>query len=54
MDPDENRDTQRRLAERMLEAEEPHPSDAVRLAELVLALDDWLRAGGFPPRGWRR
>jgi hypothetical protein len=54
MDPDESRDAQRRLAERMLEGEAPHPSDAVRLAELVLALDNWLRAGGFPPRDWRQ
>lgn len=28
--------------------------DAERLAELVLALDEWLRKGGFLPRKWEK
>jgi hypothetical protein len=28
--------------------------DATRLAELVLALDEWIRKGGFLPTRWRR
>ena len=27
--------------------------DAVRLAELVLALDEWIRRGGFLPGAWQ-
>jgi len=28
--------------------------DAVRLAELVLALDGWIKKGGFLPEQWKR
>ena len=28
--------------------------DAVRLAELVLQLDDWLQHGGFKPERWTK
>lgn len=28
--------------------------DAVRLAELVSGLDEWLTRGGFLPDAWRR
>jgi hypothetical protein len=27
--------------------------DGVRLAELVVALDEWIRKGGFLPYRWR-
>jgi hypothetical protein len=29
-------------------------NDAVRLAELVDALDDWICRGGFLPRQWQQ
>jgi hypothetical protein len=29
-------------------------ADAERLAELVLALDEWIVRGGFLPDAWRR
>jgi hypothetical protein len=28
--------------------------DAQRLAELVIALDEWVRSGGFLPAAWQR
>lgn len=28
--------------------------DAERLAELVEALDDWIRKGGFLPKDWQK
>jgi hypothetical protein len=28
--------------------------DAARLAELVVALDEWVRRGGHPPEQWGR
>ena len=55
MDPDETLRELRVLTRRLLDAA-PHPAaataDAIRLAELVEALDDWLSRGGFPPRAW--
>jgi hypothetical protein len=55
MDPDANLDEQRTLARRLITgadrglAVEP---EALRLAELALALDDWITRGGFLPRAW--
>lgn len=59
MDPSANLAEQLRLAERL---EDPNkdpwyrehgmPGDAARLAELVLALDQWIRRGGGVPDRW--
>lgn len=59
MDPTENVKEQLRLARKMLRAidgshEVPDVRDTARLAELVVALNDWLRKGGFLPEGWAR
>lgn len=51
MDPDENLAEQLRICHRIA-AGEHGESDTDRLAELVLALDTWLRGGGFLPRAW--
>ena len=56
MDPDANLNEQREIAKRISDndystAYAPQP-DAERLAELVLALDEWLSKGGFPPKVW--
>jgi len=47
-----------RLAECTLNDSSPPGSpsnmgDEMRLAELVCALDNWLRKGGSPPAQWR-
>lgn len=58
MDPNANLKEQLQLASRITEAYEhdQHPSalDVARLVELVLALDQWLRKGGFPPAAWSK
>ena len=60
MDPDANLKEQRELAAKIIatwdgaetdDAIDPH--DAVRLAELVEALDRWLTMGGALPTRWR-
>lgn len=57
MDPDENLREQVEIAKDILL---PDLSDmeleekAVRLAELVVALDEWIRKGGFIPEAWKR
>jgi len=59
MDPNANLEEQRRLTQKLLsltvgEADLPDlHSDAVRLAELVEALDVWLTRGGFLPSEWQ-
>ena len=53
MDPDANLLEQRQIVQRMLSADEVDTADALRLAELVDALDLWLSRGGFRPRRWR-
>lgn len=50
MDPNANLKEQRELAKKILE--ENNREDVDRLAELVLALDEWLSKGGFPPTDW--
>lgn len=52
MDPEENLREQLWLARSLVEAESPKKESAQRLAELVLALDEWLRKGGVLPRTW--
>lgn len=56
MDPNANLAEQLRLARGIQAcADDGAPidvDDATRLAELVLALDEWLRNGGFRPAAW--
>ena len=58
MDPDANLAEQLRLSARLIfqvETDKPlGESDVSRLAELVLALHEWIANGGFPPRAWRK
>lgn len=68
MDPDANLQEQRALATRIgarsdggmhdgrtgdLRHDVDQMHDALRLAELVLALDEWIAGGGFLPATWR-
>jgi hypothetical protein len=58
MDPDSNLEEQKLLALKFIadrgESGPPSEADVVRLSELVLALDQWLRSGGFLPSSWQR
>lgn len=59
MDPDANLQEQLELA-RMFQKVGPmfadfvesHKEDVMRLAGLVIALNEWLSSGGFPPSAW--
>ena len=53
MDPNANLAEQLAIADRIAN-DHPNPGDAERLAELSLALDSWIRAGGFVPERWHR
>ena len=52
MDPEGNLSEQIRICERISRGE-AREGDTDRLAELVLALHDWLTGGGFLPLRWR-
>lgn len=60
MDPDANLAEQRRLAAGLIDALDAEDTatmsdvaiQALRLAELVQALDEWMTGGGMRPRGW--
>jgi len=57
MDPNANLSEALALAADLVEADSYDGDlvdDAPRLAELVLALHNWLRSGGFPPTIWAR
>jgi hypothetical protein len=58
MDPNSNLAEQRRIAARLIEAsdagEPPNETDALRLAELCQALDEWIANGGFLPADWSK
>lgn len=67
MDPDANLNEQRRIAARLMKAwdecdeatgawrdVEAVAEDGRRLGELVEALDNWIKGGGFLPRAWCR
>ena len=54
MDPDANLAAQHRIANRLVEQDVPDPAEVLHLAELVIALDDWIKAGGFLPAAWRK
>lgn len=50
MDPVANMLEQREIASRILDNEcDDFYAEAERLAELVVALDDWRKGGGFDP-----
>ena len=53
MDPNANLEEQLRIAARIANGEELS-TDAERLADLVEALDGWLKGGGFLPQRWER
>src|SRR5262245_56929870 len=56
MDPNANLIEQKRCADAILRAVDTDTilvGDAIRLAELVLALDEWLQRGGFLPTAWQ-
>lgn len=50
MDPNANLREQRKLAEKLAAGELWTSGEAERLAELVLALDEWIRSGGLEQR----
>src|SRR5438132_1187778 len=53
MDPNANLKEQIELAKEAIECGGfAHPEDAVRLAALVIAFDEWMRKGGFLPDTW--
>lgn len=54
MDPDYNLFEQREIGKRLVDAAagKVGSPDATRLAELVLALDEWLSNGGALPSDW--
>lgn len=58
MDPDANLAEQLRLSGRIERAQElclpPNLQDVYRLTELIKALDEWIRHGGFLPQSWER
>lgn len=58
MDPDSNLAEQLEIAQDILKDADKgraiSEDDAVRLAELVEGLDDWLRGRGFLPKRWSR
>jgi acyl carrier protein len=55
MDPNANWEEQLEIAERLLQGRLPfHEVDSLRLAELVLALNEWIQKGGFLPAAWKR
>lgn len=51
MDPNANLEEMLSLARAQLEY---GFADADRLAELVLAMDEWMSKGGFPPKKWEK
>jgi hypothetical protein len=56
MDPTANLQEQRRIIAQMLaeDSQEIDTGDALRLAELAQALDEWITKGGFLPEEWKR
>jgi oligoribonuclease (3'-5' exoribonuclease) len=58
MDPEENLKTQLLLAKAILESGETGVRNwgatAHRLAELVVALNEWIAKGGFLPKAWNK
>ncbi len=57
MDPNANLEEQERISKRLMEDTRDlgfTVEDAYRLAELVLALNEWISKGGFLPTKWER
>jgi hypothetical protein len=55
MDPDACLDELLTLAREALSGTRRQPAeDSERMAELALALDEWVQRGGFLPRRWVR
>lgn len=55
MDPTANLSEQRWIVSRLLdERRAPTAMDALRLAELVEALDNWIKSGGALPQQWQQ
>jgi len=57
MDPDANLREQIELAKFLVEANHcgsDFLNNAERLGELVLALDEWIKGGGFLPKAWQK
>ena len=56
MDPNANLEEQLEIVRHILDQDEEtiDMGDAVRLAELVLALSGWIQTGGFLPHLWQR
>jgi hypothetical protein len=58
MDPDANLAEQLEIAREMQDLDDVDlpvsQDDAQRLAELVIALNEWLAKGGYPPKAWQR
>jgi len=52
MDPDANLASLLNLATRLIDDDATDADDVQRLAELVLALDGWIKIGGFLPARW--
>lgn len=55
MDPNSNLDQQLNLAAAILDENadvEVRILNVMELAELVLALDEWIAGGGAPPKRW--
>jgi len=52
MDPNANLEEQIQIASDILSGNEDE-QDAERLAELVIALDEWISMGGFLPNIWK-
>lgn len=55
MDPNANLEEQINISNRIINGtgDMDDMDDAERLAELVLALDEWIERGGFLPRRWK-
>lgn len=55
MDPNENLMQQRKIAESIIDNDNGGSNaDEIRLAELVLAMHEWISNGGFLPADWAR
>jgi hypothetical protein len=56
VDPEANLQEQLSLSKRIIEKRDREllvdESEVERLAELVVALDDWITRGGFLPQPW--
>lgn len=54
MDPDANLAEQLELARSFVETGDGDPEDLERLAQLVIALYEWIENGGALPAAWVR